>query len=103
MMNRWILKNGHVVDPRGGVDAVRDILIENGKVREVRARLARQFKGIPSVDAQGRWVWPGPVDMHVHLREPGGNGETIKTGAQAATCSVRTTGGSSVNSPSVPA
>ena len=87
MPEQLIVVNGLVIDPAANVEAVRDVLIEDGRVSKVAAGLSRRsaFKGIPSIDAKGKWVIPGLVDMHVHLREPGSEGdETIETGAKAA-------------------
>ncbi|MBI4425371.1 MAG: dihydroorotase, partial [Elusimicrobia bacterium] len=88
-MTRILIKDGLVVDPSQSLEAVRDVLIAGGKVAAVRAGLSRQ-KGLAGpdvrvIDAKGRWVLPGLVDMHVHLREPGREGdETIATGTRAA-------------------
>ncbi|MCR4296466.1 MAG: dihydroorotase [Elusimicrobia bacterium] len=87
MPERLIVTGGLLIDPAGRVESVRDVLIEDGKVSAVAAGLHRKpaLKGIPAIDAKGRWVIPGLVDMHVHLREPGREGdETIETGAKAA-------------------
>jgi len=82
-----IVVNGLVIDPKSKIEAVRDVLIEDGKISAVAAGLSRKsaFKGVPAIDAKGKWVIPGLVDMHVHLREPGREGdETIETGTKAA-------------------
>jgi dihydroorotase len=82
-----LVVNGLVIDPAANVEAVRDVLIEDGRISKVAAGLSRKpaFKGVPAIDARGKWVIPGLVDMHVHLREPGREGdETIETGAKAA-------------------
>lgn len=87
MAERTLIAGGLVVDPARGVEAVRDVLLEGGKVREVAAGLARRpgLKDAERVDAKGLWVIPGLVDLHVHLREPGREGdETIATGTAAA-------------------
>lgn len=87
MPERLIVTGGLLIDPAGRVESVRDVLIEDGKVAAVAAGLHRKsaLKGIPAIDAKGKWVIPGLVDMHVHLREPGREGdETIETGAKAA-------------------
>ncbi len=78
---------GLLIDPAVKVEAVRDILIEDGKISAIAPGLARKsaLRGVPAIDAKGKWVIPGLVDMHVHLREPGREGdETIKTGTKAA-------------------
>jgi dihydroorotase len=82
-----IVTGGLVIDPARKLEAVRDVLIEDGKISAVATGLARKsaLKGVPAIDAKGKWVIPGLVDMHVHLREPGREGdETIETGTKAA-------------------
>jgi dihydroorotase len=61
-----LLKGGHVVDPRNGTSAVRDVAIANGKIAAVAARIdpAEAFK---TVDVDGLYVTPGLVDIHVHV------------------------------------
>jgi dihydroorotase len=74
-----VVKGGRVVDATGSREA--DVLIEDGHVAEVGANL----QGDTTLDASGAIVSPGLVDLHVHLREPGGEeAETIETGARAA-------------------
>ncbi len=71
------IKNGHVIDPANGVNEVRDIFIEAGKIVEIA--------GGEVIDATGKLVVPGLIDMHVHLREPGrSDKETIETGTRCA-------------------
>lgn len=87
MPEQLIVTGGLLLDPAARIEAVRDVLIEDGKVSAVAAGLHRKssLKGVPSIDAKGKWVIPGLVDMHVHLREPGREGdETIETGTRAA-------------------
>ncbi|MBI5630642.1 MAG: dihydroorotase [Elusimicrobia bacterium] len=87
MAERLLVKGGLVIDPSQNIESVRDVLIEDGKIAEVRAGLSKQpgLKDAPVLDAQGLWVIPGLIDMHVHLREPGREGdETILTGTRAA-------------------
>jgi dihydroorotase len=80
-----LLKGGHLVDPLQGLDAVRDVLIEDGRVAAVGIDLPIgadvEVVAVPA----GFIVCPGFVDMHVHLREPGQeHKETIATGTAAA-------------------
>lgn len=87
MPERLLVTGGLVIDPARKLEAVRDILIEDGKIAEVATGLARKsaFKGAPAINAKGKWVIPGLVDMHVHLREPGREvDETIASGTKAA-------------------
>src|SRR5215470_9622022 len=78
-----LLRGGRVIDPANNVDAVQDVLIEHGKI----TRLGRGLEtpaGVEAVDAAGKIVCPGFIDMHVHLREPGEEyKETVATGTRA--------------------
>jgi dihydroorotase len=77
-----LIKNGRVVDPANNLDGVRDILIEGSKISAVSKKIGEKIK---TIDARGRLVLPGLIDMHVHLREPGReDAETIETGTAAA-------------------
>ncbi len=79
-----LLRGGRVVDPEQGLDGELDILVADGRV----ARLADGIEapeGAEVVDCTGLAVVPGLIDVHVHLREPGGERkETIASGARAA-------------------
>jgi dihydroorotase len=76
-----VIKNGRVIDPASGHDAIADVLIEDGVIRGVGANLSAQ----ETFDATGLIVAPGFIDMHVHLREPGfEHAETIESGSRAA-------------------
>jgi dihydroorotase len=80
----FLLRGGRVIDPRNGLDAVRDVLLRDGVVAAVADR-PLPADGAREVDAASLWVTPGLVDLHVHLREPGDEGkETILTGTRAA-------------------
>lgn len=82
-MTTLLIKNGHVVDPAGGVDEPRDILVVNGKIEKVASGL--KDKADEVIDAKGLKVTPGLIDMQVHLREPGREDkETLETGSKAA-------------------
>ena len=72
-----------MVDPSQGIDRVMDILLSQGVVAELGERLESADADV--VDASGLIVSPGLIDLHVHLREPGGeHKETIATGAASA-------------------
>jgi len=85
-----LIRGGHLIDPAAGRDGIYDILVEDGVV----AALAEWTEGTAPVwpaeaenviDATGKYVMPGFIDLHVHLREPGLEyKETIATGAAAA-------------------
>lgn len=78
-----LLKNAHVVDPQVSLDAVLDVLVEDGKISRVGEGLVAA--GAEEIDLSGKVLVPGLVDMHVHLREPGfEHKEDIASGTKAA-------------------
>ena len=80
---KLLIKGGRVIDPANNLDEASDILIENGKIFNVAKNI--KANGSEVIDAAGKIVMPGIVDMHVHLREPGREDkETIATGTAAA-------------------
>ncbi|MBU4412007.1 MAG: dihydroorotase [Proteobacteria bacterium] len=80
-----LLKNGRVIDPANGIDQIRDVLIVDGRIRAVGQPGSLSGQDGLSYDVTGKWVVPGLIDMHVHLREPGQEyKETIETGTRAA-------------------
>ena len=82
-MSRLLIKNGRVIDPESGLDAQRDVLVEDGLIAAVEPRL--EVSEAEVFDASGCVVAPGFIDIHVHLREPGiEHAETIESGARAA-------------------
>jgi len=84
MSDTLFIEGGRVIDPANGVDGVRTVVLRDGKVAEVAERVERP-RDARVIDARGRWVTPGFVDLHVHLREPGQEyKETVATGARAA-------------------
>jgi len=95
-----LIKGGRVIDP-GDIDGIMDILVENGKIAAIKPQAPPESssdsetgtisteQGTATVDriidAGGKIVTPGLIDMHVHLREPGYEyKETIATGCKAA-------------------
>ncbi len=81
---KWLIKGGRVVDPASGTDEKLDIIIANGFIRKVEKKISPP-KGAEVFDAVGLTVFPGFIDMHCHLREPGFEyKETVETGAAAA-------------------
>lgn len=78
-----LIRGGHLVDPAQGLDEPMDLLIESGKV----ARVGRGLKanGAQVLEAKGKVVAPGFIDLHTHLRCPGQeHKETLATGSRAA-------------------
>ena len=83
-MNPTIIRNGRIVDPANGRDAIGDLVIANGCISE-ESEIRNWNSAIDEIDASGLIVAPGLIDMHVHLREPGfAHKETIASGARAA-------------------
>ncbi len=79
-----LIKGGRVLDPANGVDAVEDLLIQDGKISRLGPGL-KAPDGTPTIDAADKVVCPGFIDIHVHLREPGYEyKETVATGTKAA-------------------
>ena len=86
-----LIKGGRVIDPENHIDAIQDIWIEDGKIIKIEDPveiLGSENKAIEKftiLDADGKLVTPGLIDMHVHFREPGFEyKETIATGCKAA-------------------
>ena len=79
-----LIKGGRVIDPSQKLDDTLDVLVENGLIREIGKGLAAPA-GTETVDAVGKYVVPGLIDMHVHLRDPGLEyKEDIISGTRAA-------------------
>jgi dihydroorotase len=79
-----LIRGGRVLDPANSIDAVQDVLLQDGKIARLGPGLAAPA-GAAVIDAAGKVVCPGFIDMHVHLREPGHEyKETVATGTRAA-------------------
>ena len=65
-----LLKNGHLVDPIQAIDGIVDIRSENGIITEIGPDLPL-LEGEVSYDFEGKYVLPGLIDTHTHLRDPG--------------------------------
>ena len=85
-MTALVILGGHLIDPAVGMDALKDVLLKDGRVAEIAAPgKLKSANGAEVLDAAGLTVTPGLVDIHVHLREPGqGYKETIASGTAAA-------------------
>ena len=78
-----LIKNGRVIDPFSKTNAILDIYIEGGKFSKIGKNM--KASGAKVLDAKGKIVLPGLIDMHTHLREPGREDvETILSGSIAA-------------------
>ncbi len=65
-----LIKGGRVIDPSQNLDDALDVLVENGVIKEIGKSLAAPSEA-KIIDASGKYVLPGLIDMHVHLRDPG--------------------------------
>ena len=80
---KLLIKNGRLIDPENNIDQIHDILVEDNKIAKIAKNIQVEAQKI--IDATGKIVMPGIVDMHVHLREPGREDkETIASGTKAA-------------------
>ena len=78
-----LIQGGHVVDPLTGKDGCYDVLVEDGRIREVAEQIEAAAAHV--IHAEGCYVLPGLIDLHVHLRDPGLEyKETLSTGGRAA-------------------
>jgi dihydroorotase len=83
-MRPILIRGGRVIDPSRNTDEVSDLLLQEGKVEAVGRDLGTPDEA-ELVDAAGKVVAPGLIDLHVHLREPGQEDlETVASGAMAA-------------------
>jgi dihydroorotase len=82
-----LIKGGRIIDPSRNFDKVGNILIEKGTIKSYPEDIKKLEKdsAVKAIDARGKIVAPGLVDLHVHLREPGyEHKETIRTGCESA-------------------
>ena len=82
-----LIKGGRIIDPSRNFDKVGNILIEKGTIKSYPEDIKKLEKdsAVKVIDAGGKIVAPGLVDLHVHLREPGyEHKETIRTGCESA-------------------
>ena len=78
-----LIKHGRVLDPDTRKDGIYDVLTEDGVIRKVASEIEEPADQV--LEAEGCWVMPGLIDLHVHLRDPGlTHKETVETGAAAA-------------------
>jgi dihydroorotase len=83
-MNALLIRGGRVIDPSRSTDGVADLLVKDGKIEAVGRNIPVD-RNLQVLDATGKVVAPGLIDLHVHFREPGfEQAETIASGAAAA-------------------
>ncbi|MBR5348434.1 MAG: dihydroorotase [Lachnospiraceae bacterium] len=80
-----IIKNGRVLDPANAIDGIRDLYVKDGVIAAVcKEGETYELAGADVIDANGMYVMPGLIDLHVHFREPGFEyKETIETGSKS--------------------
>ena len=82
MNDMIILQNGRLLDPTTGTDTTGDLWIKGGEIVPAEAQIPENSR---IEDVSGKWIVPGLIDMHVHLREPGEEyKETVESGTRAA-------------------
>jgi dihydroorotase len=90
----WI-KNAYVIDPAQGLSGINDVLIKDGVIVKLAGNLQaaevqealgiKQLEDVTQVEGEGKYLFPGLIDVHVHLREPGQEEkEDICSGSRAA-------------------
>jgi dihydroorotase len=83
-MKKILIKNGRVIDPANNVDRKADVLISDETVEKI-GTISEDCGDVTVIDAAGKLVTPGLIDIHVHFREPGDEEEeTIASGSAAA-------------------
>ena len=82
-MGSLLIKGGRVLSPEDSLDGALEVFVENGTIQEISPRIPRAAD--ETIDARGLIVAPGLIDLHAHLRVPGGEiSETLETGLAAA-------------------
>ncbi|MCC8169551.1 MAG: dihydroorotase, partial [Oscillospiraceae bacterium] len=80
-----LIKNGHVIDPVNNKDGIMDIFIDKGVISDIGSDMELDGLDMEVIDAEGKIVAPGLVDMHCHLRDPGQEyKEDIESGTMSA-------------------
>lgn len=78
-----LLKGGRVMNPAEDFDEIADVLMEDGKIKEIAKNIAAGDADV--YDVSGKLVTPGLIDLHVHFREPGQEAkEDFESGSKAA-------------------
>lgn len=81
-MGRIWIRGGRLLDPASGCDEIGDLLVEGGRIAALGSGIEAADAEV--IDATGRWLAPGFIDLHVHLREPGQEyKEDIASGGRA--------------------
>ncbi|MGM0379410.1 MAG: dihydroorotase [Bacillota bacterium] len=84
-MDKLLIKNGKLIDPKNKVNDILDLYVENGKIKMIEKEIKKESEDVKVIDAKNLIVTPGFIDMHVHFRVPGdGKKENLVTGSKAA-------------------
>jgi len=85
-MPKILIKNGRLIDPVNETDNVLDLLIENKKIKKIAKKIEiEENNDYAMIDALGKMVIPGLIDMHAHFRDPGyTDEEDLESGSQCA-------------------
>ncbi len=87
---KTLIKQGYLLDPATNREGIYDLMVEDGIITQVETRIDQEAD--VTIQAQGCYVMPGFIDLHVHLREPGYEyKETLKSGSMAAAAGGYTT------------
>ena len=83
-MHRILIKNGRLIDPINKINNIVDLLIENSKIKEIGENIEiTNGNGNKIIDASGKIVLPGLIDMHAHFRDPGStDDEDLESGRE---------------------
>lgn len=80
---KLLIKNGHIVDVKSRIDGIFDLLVVDGRIAEISKKI--DDGGSEVINAKGKYVLPGLVDAHCHLRDPGFEyKEDIESGTRSA-------------------
>lgn len=90
-MQKLLIKNGRYINPKSNKDEKLDVLIIDGKISDLKKEINLNG-GTKIIDASDKWVVPGLMDIHCHLRDPGyPEKETIESGTKSASAGGFTT------------
>jgi len=85
MTSRTVIYNARIVDPASGLDQKGGVVVENGVIADVGAGVSKTTAGDLKIDAKGKVLAPGLIDLRVKTGEPGAeNKETLQTASDAA-------------------
>ncbi len=75
-MAQIIIKNARIINPATKLDEVTDLAIQKNKVAGIGSSIPKDFNVTETIDATGKWILPGLVDLSAYLREPGQENKT---------------------------